>query len=864
MTLLAHDSKHIASLPAFLQGSLRQNLQEAPIFDQVIWVVPTNRLAAIYEYELSRTYQALVPPKILTWSQFLQVSCERLKVETHQGLHPASGPKCAWELRKLLNTPGSFWESVGIGLGFEQEIQGLWRDLLLAMGGSDALLHLEAKLAEFPMFHEEAQTTTAKRIQAIFQLLTETEVTLSKQGWVSEYQVQRACSQAISMELQKTNQVEFLENETLYFYGLRSLPAIGHGLLQVLSERANVYIDESCKKPSEASTPNLFTRKAVETLSYQQASDPLQECEAAIYACCQILTENPNVTPKDLCIAVMDEKKFGDPLLELAEKHFKSRQIPYNHAIGSLKALSPCFRYFESLKSQESELTWAEAIDKTPEGIDATPLLEGLLELDPALLDQPLKSSLQSVLQILGETQEHPSGQALRGVQVLRFSETRFLKFHKVFVLGADAKSLPSLSKPLSLLGHGLRRWIDLPSPEEKLRLEICNLADLLENCQEISFSYSKRSGNMERFPSRLLEQIAGKVRPITHELGLKIHSAKLTGSLQAWDAPKAPEIEQIKSTLTPSKADQLLRCPGRYFLLQNKVKPWEGHTNHLDARDEGKFIHRVLEVALNQSHKKLSGVWSSWLKQESDKTKEALLHALRDVCVRVLAEESKTNPSGLSDVFLLQFKHHSIPRWAEFMVELACLSRSPGFWNELQTETQWTAKVGGFEFKGVSDLKVKVGAVPVVVDYKRTSRTPVRKVTEGLAVQLPLYGLAEMMQNQRNGVNDGENHDTENQVLLGYWDVLAGEWRPMNALPKKDPSELAASALHKPRGKKQLSELIEAAEQQLNLVTEQIKQKGSFFLRTDDCDYCEFKPVCRVTQIEPNAENSLHLEGSV
>gem|GEM_PF-4786366 len=140
----------------------------------------------------------------------------------------------------------------------------------------------------------------------------------------------------------------------------------------------------------------------------------------------------------------------------------------------------------------------------------------------------------------------------------------------------------------------------------------------------------------------------------------------------------------------------------------------------------------------------------------------------------------------------------------------------------------------------------MNVAGTPVIIDYKRTSRTPVRKVSEGLAVQLPLYGLAEKTTQQQE--EDGD------EVLLGYWDVLAGEWRPMNAIPKTSSSVLMGSDLHKPRGKKPLSELVDAAKDQLANVLGEIGEKKHFFLRTDDCTFCEFTTICRVDQNKAEA----------
>jgi|GEM_PF-5693561 len=546
------------------------------------------------------------------------------------------------------------------------------------------------------MFHEEAQLITSQRILAVHQLLSEVESELSGQGWVSEHEAARSLTQALSNKLQSNNKEVFAQDEWTYFYGLRSLPAIGHGLLQVLSEQSSVFIDSSCGKPSAESTPNLFTSQRFDGAAYRSASDPLQECEGAIHSCAQMLLADASIAPKDLCIAVLDEKKFGDPLLELAEKHFGSRQIPFNHAIGSLKGLSPCFRYFESLKKSPDTWTWAEAISGAPEGLDVTPLVEGILQLDKDLLDQPLEDSIYSVLQILGETQKHPSGQALRGVQILRFSETRFLRFKKVFVLGADAKSLPSLSKPLALLSHGQRRLIDLPAPEEKLRLELCNLGDLLHNSGAIDFFYSKRSGSVEGFPSRLIEQIAGRPQALPHELGLMVHTENVPGKLQEWMPPAAPPLQEIAESLTPSKADQLLRCPARYYLQQKKIKPWEGHTDHTDARDEGEFLHKVLELTLKH-HRDIDPVWSEWLRAPGGAgaaDQKAIASVLRKRAEAVLrdqtAKQVAKNKTPLSDVFLLQLKYHSIPKWADFMTSLACLSMSPGFWRELETERKW------------------------------------------------------------------------------------------------------------------------------------------------------------------------------
>jgi len=61
-----HQPEHC--VPDFLHRSLDKHPYPDRVFDQIIWVVPTSRIATLFEYELSKAHQNIVPPKIMTWS----------------------------------------------------------------------------------------------------------------------------------------------------------------------------------------------------------------------------------------------------------------------------------------------------------------------------------------------------------------------------------------------------------------------------------------------------------------------------------------------------------------------------------------------------------------------------------------------------------------------------------------------------------------------------------------------------------------------------------------------------------------------------------------------------------------------------
>lgn len=228
------------------------------------------------------------------------------------------------------------------------------------------------------------------------------------------------------------------------------------------------------------------------------------------------------------------------------------------------------------------------------------------------------KTTLYSLLrQMLGQERVSFEPEPLAGLQVLGVLETRLLHFKRLFVLDAVEERLPGTNPFDPLLPDPLRKLLGLPDARERDNVSGYNFYRLLMGADQAVIYYqngiqpglldskSVRSRFVEQLiwekekqDKRLMENNDPQMRTVTFpasSLPTVARSIPITDSIH----------EKLKDTLetkglSPSRLDQYMHCPKRFFYSYlTDVRPIQ-HVNEDGDRSEfGSIMHEVLREFL-------------------------------------------------------------------------------------------------------------------------------------------------------------------------------------------------------------------------------------------------------------------------
>lgn len=857
-------------------------------------VLPTQRLCQKWDFEFVQKFGAVLPPQFFTWHQWLDwlISKDFLESPIPEIATPL---QTQFLLTKILEADKARKDKQQFDLFRPQlvkEFLGLRRDLLGSNLGTSSLNQLKQNIEELHFAHENAEKLAAQRLESTYALNQLLDNALQINGKICSDSYLRKTQLEILKPETMVRLKEYLlnQNHFMHFYGLSTLNSLGYQILEAAQTLPNIFVHKSSTHASEFTTEFKVTKElTTETnLVLWSCEDAYAEAHKAVQqvsAWLKPTANNKYLPAKTICIAMMDEKLYGDPLAEIFSQE-KFNNISRNHAIGSLWRITRLGRLLDLLNniyfSDNADLFFIEEFCKQNgygelAFIEPTTLQKAswkrLSEIFPELMwepfqkeveslsssiwEKPYVDSIKTILPLFAESQVHPQGSLLEGVQILRFSELRFQRFEKVFVLGANEGNLPSAAPNLQLISHRMRRRMLLPSPEDKIALEWKHFHHLVEATSELHFSFPRfLAGKKEGVPARFLNRLEG----------IELKQAQPTHNLELVKTPPErldnPHFDLKVETLSPSAVDDLLRCPLRLMMRRTGVDTFIPANTKMDPRKEGELLHKLLETAL-------SGRWGAKvlvpgapkaLAQET--TKELLQKRLLENLQTSLNYCQSKPATHLDPWTVWQLQQHSFRAWAEFVSDLWEASASENFWRNLCTEKEWNAYILPNEksatnqnlnktlhFSGRLDLCHPSSELSVLIDYKRSVRQTRKDLSLGKYSQLAIYALALQQNISKSEKLDSVDFD-QKPTLVGYWDILKGTWHPMNTPQGKQQDLETYSKLI--GNKKQiaggsLTEILATIKSRLKTRLDTYEQSG-YRVQIDpsDCGYCEYSGVCR------------------
>ncbi len=188
-------------------------------------------------------------------------------------------------------------------------------------------------------------------------------------------------------------------------------------------------------------------------------------------------------------------------------------------------------------------------------------------------------------------------------VQVLGLLEAANLPFHHTWVVGLDDSAWPPHAKPNPFIPHKLQKSLQMPhaTAEKELYYSAKLTAQLKQSTDTIIFSHALKSGDCDLRPSALITDC--------HELTLDkikqsdfispaevIHRSKSIESIHDEQAPAVCHDEKLKGGVNIFK--QQAACAFKAFAdIRLHAKKLESPSMGLRAKDRGIITHKALEL---------------------------------------------------------------------------------------------------------------------------------------------------------------------------------------------------------------------------------------------------------------------------
>lgn len=428
------------------------------------------------------------------------------------------------------------------------------------------------------------------------------------------------------------------------------------------------------------------------------------------------------------------------------------------------------------------------------------------------------------------------TGDPFIGVQVLGIEELRFLPMRKVIILGATEGLFPRSQPQDRLLDGRLKKALGLPGWDLVEAIENATFMLLAARLGDLTLTYPDQIGRRDTVRSRFLETLSGEKRAhfIAPEPNLATTWPTLPETVvPAYTAMFAKDL--LDGPHSTRAIEDLIACPARFALGKWRVKD-SGLLQLNDVKDEGEWLHAVLEVFFTGRYLEKAVVSDLVLPCEERQFLAYCEQRLADITDLLLP--TAAHGSSLH----LQLQSASWPAFARHLWRL---------WGEqipAASDDRFRKEFAPGEAQAIDvtvgdhqlPLRLRIDSVDpfgdgiVITDYKRRYTTPKGDVLSGLAPQLPLYAAA----------LQAIGYDPE-QMLLGYFSVLRGEWVGV-ASGEKIAAFAKKRGLISGRGDASLATSLEHIGNYLTLRHSQSQTLKRWTADPSACGLCSYQGICR------------------
>ncbi|MBQ2760681.1 MAG: PD-(D/E)XK nuclease family protein [Mailhella sp.] len=497
--------------------------------------------------------------------------------------------------------------------------------------------------------------------------------------------------------------------------------------------------------------------------------------------------------------------------------------------------------------------------------LDAECLARLMQNVIPELADNALcreTLSLESLFSILRQSiaeQRVPfEADPLTGLQILGTLETRLLRFDRVYLLDLTEDALPGSPARDPLLPDSLRDMLGLPDSDRRDMLAAHTFHRLLAGAKEVFLYWQEgvqSSGVMDakKQRSRFVEEAVWRVE---QREGRRLQAGE--GPLRSAAFPVSPPPaaderaiprtadidrrmeELLKKTLSPSRLDEYLSCPVRFFhRYVCSLKDMDDVPEGDDYPAVGTMLHRVLYRAFEP--------YLGRFLHAGDISEERLDALFRE---ELLA-------SGLCD---------SLPAQSRFMLEAAgphrlhdFLAHQPELTEVLQLEQDSSAELMAgerrFVLGGQIDRLDRREQGLVILDYKsgRTSRSPRREFWNDEPLWQAMRewqpGMADPLPDLADSLPSLQlpcylyicGHDPKNAALLRLSPLADAAW--VQLADGGEELSLMGTAVDEEERRSIIEERIPEL---LNFVLRHMAEAREFRpRRTPSCERCPYRKTC-------------------
>lgn len=397
---------------------------------------------------------------------------------------------------------------------------------------------------------------------------------------------------------------------------------------------------------------------------------------------------------------------------------------------------------------------WLDTLYQTLDALGITPalkddlagtqLLATLAQLREELREEPGKFQFNEWRRWLDEQMETATFRDTGISSPVVFTHlpaTRLRRFDGVVVLGGDAEHLPARGADGLFFNQAVRAQLGLPTREEKMRIELADIAALMLAGGEMLVTWQRMVNGEEHLISPWFDLLQ-----TVHQLAyghdlldeLLADVAARSAILPEAPAPAAPATQptpklpgaRVPATVSASGYNSLLACPYQYYARHVlKLNDLDEVQVEMEKRDFGELVHRIL-LDFHRKHPVLTG---------SDRT--ALEKSLHDISANVFRPMLKLN--YLSHAWAL--------RWDKLVPDYVAwqLEREGDGWRwqggEVTKRIELPLPDGqSLTLRGTLDRIDESAAGMAVLDYKTRAPNALKAQLKapGEDVQLPVYAL--------------------------------------------------------------------------------------------------------------------------
>ena len=447
-------------------------------------------------------------------------------------------------------------------------------------------------------------------------------------------------------------------------------------------------------------------------------------------------------------------------------------------------------------------------------------------------------------------------GEPLKGLQIMGPLETRALDFRNVVILSANEGMFPRRSVSSSFIPPELRKGFGLPTYEFQDAVWAYYFYRLLQRAEKVWLVYDSRTEGMNTGEeSRYIKQLEYHFReiPLRRRVAVSpLHAPRAAGSI-----PKTEEdiAELCSRPLSASALQNYLSCPAKFYYHSVKHLVTEDEVaESLDAGMLGNVYHRAMQAlylggealqedfpmgdrvrpARERVTRPLEEITQEYLR--SLIADRALLHRRVRGLIR---EEMRSFEVSGRNLILERIILAYVVKTLEYDLKLLQDKGLPSF-RILGLERRMGWKFRGFSFTGSADRIDSFGdGTARIVDYKTGKVVaeeididdegalgivdklfgPVNRNRPKIALQLFLYDM------YAGGEPDLAGREISN-VIYATQQLFTGEIREVSQSPV----------------------FVEAVEERLAGLLDEIVDPGVPFRRTDEsdtCKTCDFKMIC-------------------